>query len=124
MYYNTESLRQAKRKNSMVYLTLAQKKEVMKLVNDAGLILLEFYLAKANVPQYEYRDDKTALALGWTVRKVQDTRRKLESKDLFSQEVYGSGTRKAVITKVAERFTKGYNKQEVDAELIEDGSYE
>lgn len=106
----------------MVYLTLKQKKEVMKLVGDSGLVLLEFYLSKLNVPQYEYKDEKTAIALGWTVRKVLEYRLRLVKADLFKQESYGSGSRKAVITTVGERFMKGYTKQPVDPDLVDIGA--
>lgn len=108
----------------MVYLTLRQKREVMKLAGDSGLILMEFYLSKANVPGYEYTDEKTAVALGWTVRKVLDYRLKLDKADLFKQDSYGSGSRKAVITTVGERFMKGYDKQPVDPELVDIGAEE
>lgn len=121
LYYNTESLRQAKRKTTMMYLTLRQKREVMRLVGEIGLVLLEFYLSKVNVPQYEYVDEKTAIALGWTLSKVQRHRIALTKADLFKQETYGSGERKAVITTVGERFMKGYNKQPVDPELVDIG---
>jgi hypothetical protein len=118
MYYNTETIKQSRRKNTMVYLTLAQKREVVRLVNEAGLYLLDFYLSKSGVPRYEYTDEKTALAVGWTVKKVSDYRRKLINVDLFRQEVYGTGDQKAVITHLAERFRKDY-KGEVPPELVE-----
>jgi hypothetical protein len=113
MYYNTETLKQAKRKNSMVYLTQAQKKAVVAMTNEAGLYLLDFYIAKANVPQYEYNDAKTAAALGWTVKKTADNRRKLQDAELFSQQTFGSGDNKAVITTVAGRFVKGWKPKDV-----------
>lgn len=50
MYCITESIRQSRRKNTMVYLTLAQKREVVNLVNEAELYLLDFYLSKSGVP--------------------------------------------------------------------------
>jgi hypothetical protein len=104
----------------MTYLTLAQKKEVVALINEAGLYLLDFYISKVGVPQYEYTDEKTAKAIGWTVKKVADYRRKLEKVDLFRQDTYGSGESKAVITYVAERYMRGYNKQLIAPELVED----
>ena len=104
----------------MVYLTLAQKREVVELVNEAGLYLLDFYLSKSGVPQYEYTDDKTAKAIGWTTKKTADYRRKLEHNDLFRQETYGSGDKKAVVTYIAERFRKDYKGRfEVPEELVE-----
>ena len=104
----------------MVYLTQAQKKEVVKLTNEAGLYLLDYYLSKTGIPQFEYTDEKAALALGWTKRKVEEYRRKLEAVDLFSQETYGSGEKKAVVTYVAQRFRKDYKgRDNVDPSLIE-----
>ena len=119
MYYNTSTLKQSKRKNTMVYLTIAQKREVVRLVNEAGLYLLEFYLSKANVPQYEYTDEKTSKALGWSITKTADYRRRLEKVDLYKQDIYGTGEKKAIITTIAERFQKGYDKQYVDPELVD-----
>lgn len=120
MYCTTESIRQSRRKNTMVYLTLAQKREVVNLVNEAGLYLLDFYLSKSGVPQYEFTDEKTAKAVGWTVKKTADYRRKLEHADLFRQETYGSGEKKAIVTYIAERFRKDYKgKYEVPEELVE-----
>jgi hypothetical protein len=108
MYYTTEVIRQSRRKNTMTYLTLAQKREVVKLINEMALYLLDFYLSKSGVPQYEYTDERTANAIGWSVKKVGEYRRKLEVHDLFRQVSYGSGQHKAVITYVAERFRKDY----------------
>ena len=70
----------------MVYLTLAQKVEVMGLVNEVGLVLFEFYLSKIGVDQYQYTDEKTARSLNWTVRKVANTRRDLIKHDLYKEE--------------------------------------
>jgi hypothetical protein len=125
MYYTTEVIRQSRRKNTMTYLTLAQKREVVKLINEMALYLLDFYLSKAGVPQYEYTDEKTANAIGWSLKKVSEYRRKLEANDLFRQESYGSGEHKAVITYVAERFRKDYKgKFNVPPDLIENENVE
>lgn len=117
MYYNTETLKQSKRKNIMVYLTLEQKRIVVHLVNEAGLYLFDFYLSKANVPSYEYTDAKTAKAVGWTERKVAEYRRKLEAVDLFKQETYGTGENKAIITIVGNLFIKNKRKDRKDEEV-------
>jgi hypothetical protein len=120
MYYTTENLRTSRKKTTMAYLTLAQKREVVNLINEAGLYLLDFYISKGSVPQYEYTDARTALAIGWNLKKVADYRRKLESVDLFRQEVYGSGEHKAVVTYLADRFKKGYKgKTPIDPLLVE-----
>ena len=70
------------------YLTLAQKKEVVKDINEVGLFLLEFYLAKTGHEGYDYTDDRVAQALDWTVRKVSKYRVLLEKYEYFSKKRY------------------------------------
>ena len=92
MYFKAESL--VKR------LSLKDKKFVVSLINEVGLYLLEFYMSKSSVPQYEYSDAKTAQALGWTLGKTKDNRLKLEKVNLFKQDTYGTGEKKAVVTTI------------------------
>ena len=75
--FTTKADRQSSKKVTNMYLTLKQKKELIKTVGDSGLILMEYYLLKAGIPNFEFTDGKTASALGWKERKVQINRLKL-----------------------------------------------
>ena len=86
MYYTTRYLKTNKKKTIITYLTLEQKRQVMELTNEIGLVLLEFYLSKAGTPDYEYTDAKTAKALNWTIKKVGDNRRALQHANLYKTE--------------------------------------
>jgi len=101
MYYTTDSVKAPRKKDmNRNYLSLSDKKFVVSTLNEVGLYLLEFYMSKAGTPQYEYSDAKTAQALGWTIGKTKDNRLKLEKANLFKQDTYGTGEKKAVVTTI------------------------
>ena len=103
MYYTTESIKASRKKDmNRNYLTLDDKKYVIKVTNYECLFQLEFYMSKSGVKGYEYSDEKTAKSLDMTVRKVADNRRKLEKAGLYRTEIYGSGSNKAVITYIGD----------------------
>jgi len=58
----------------------------MKKTNESALVLFEFYLSKSGTPDYEYADERTAKAIEWTVRKVQDNRQMLQRANLYRTE--------------------------------------
>ncbi|NOQ31818.1 MAG: hypothetical protein GQ570_11910 [Helicobacteraceae bacterium] len=92
----------------MIYLTMEQKREVMSQCKETGLVLLEYYLSKAGTPNFEYTDEKSAIALGWDISKVSRVRRILEKEDLYKRELFSSksGNGSTVFT-IAERYIKG-----------------
>ena len=99
MYYTTECVK-APRKKDMTrnYLSLKEKLQVINLTNEVCLFLLEFYMSKSSIPKYRYSDDKTAIALNWSTRKVKDNRLKLEKANLYKTDIYGTGDKKAIVT--------------------------
>lgn len=78
-----------------MYLTLSDKKTLMAECGDASTILFEYYLSKAGMEEYEYTDEKVSRALGWSVRKVQENRKRLTKAGYFFQQhgKYNSGTK-------------------------------
>jgi len=86
-YYNTTTLEKNRRKTIMAYLTLQQKKDVVKDTNEVALYLLDYYYSKANTPNYDYLDERVAKALDWTTRKVGENRRKLEKAGYYKKVV-------------------------------------
>lgn len=62
----------------MHYLTEKEKKEVILECGDSALILIDYYISKGNIPNYEFNDSKTGYALGWKKEKVQRHRLLLE----------------------------------------------
>ena len=85
-------------------MTWTQKKEVMADINEAALVLLEFYYSKSNLPDYDYKDERVSKALDWTITKVRDNRIKLEKKEYFKKVVI----RGRVDTQT--RFTLGHER--------------
>ena len=84
--YITRCIKQkSKRRPTNMYLRLEEKKHLMKECGDAATILFEYYLSKAGMENYEYTDSKCAIALGWSTRKVQETRLKLTKAKYFLQ---------------------------------------
>lgn len=89
--YTIKADRQSSRKSTTMYLTLKDTKSLIKECGDAAVILMTYYYSKAGVPNFEYTDEKSAMALGWTVRKAQSIRLQL-TKAHWYYEVSGKYT--------------------------------
>lgn len=74
-----------KKKTISLYLTWAEKKNIIKELNSTALYLLEFYLSKIVWSSYIIDDKKTAAATGLSLRSVKDTRRQLIRHNLYYQ---------------------------------------
>lgn len=81
-----------------MYLLLEDKKNLMAECGDAATILFEYYLSRAGMEEYEYTDAKSAAALGWSVRKVEETRKKLTKAGYFFQQYGRYNTGAKIIT--------------------------
>lgn len=66
--------KQNRRKMTFNYLTINEIKEVSNICGDSAVVLLEYYLSRAGTPKFEYTDEKSAKALGWTKKKTQRNR--------------------------------------------------
>jgi len=86
-------VKRSKKKVTTMYLTQQEKRELIKECGDAALILFEFYLSKAGAPDYQYTDEKSGIALGWSTRKSKDVRLKLTKTGYFYEATarYGDG---------------------------------
>ena len=106
-----------------MYLTLDNKRELMSECGDAATILFEFYLSKAGIEEYEYADDKAARALGWSIRKVQETRKKLTRAGYFKQRTgrYSNGG-KIITTYLGKAMVEAYNQELEHYELVQEES--
>ena len=93
--YNTQAIRQSSpRGATYMYLRFNDKKELMSECGDAALILMEYYLSKGGAFGFEFTDEKSADVLGWSERKVGDSRRRLIKAYYFLQKSgrYSDGT--------------------------------
>lgn len=72
-----------KKKNSSMYLTMAEKKTFIKGKKLTALVLLEYYLSVIARDNYVIDDKKTADATGLSLRSVQINRLYLQRNNLF-----------------------------------------
>jgi len=73
------------RKSTTMYLKLTEKKELIQECGDAALILYEYWLLKAGIPDFQFTDYKSAKALGWSQSKATQIRLKLTKADYFHE---------------------------------------
>ena len=73
------------KKTTTMYLTMQEKREIIKEISVTALVLLEFYLSVVTRKSYIITDTKTAEATGLSLRTVQDTRRLLVKHNLFHE---------------------------------------
>jgi len=93
-----------------MYLRLQDKVEIMEnCKSDSAVILFEYYLSKAGIEEFEFTDDKAAHALKWSVRKVQEVRKRLIKAGYFLQKkgTYNDG-RKIVTTYLGRAKTEAF----------------
>lgn len=110
-----------------MYLRLQDKVEIMQECNSDAVILFEYYLSKAGIGEFEFTDVKTATALKWTERKVQEVRKKLTKAGYYLQKKgsYNDG-RKIVTTYLGKAKTaeflelEHYERIEIATELPDD----
>ena len=88
--YTTAQKQKRARRPSMTYMNSAQRKMLIKTTSDAGALLYSYYLEKAGVQNFEFTDEAAAETLGWSLRKVQNTRRELTKTDWFYQDSFSS----------------------------------
>lgn len=67
------------------YLTMDEKREVIRECGDSAVILYEFYVSKQNTKDYDFSDSKASRAIGWSREKVQRIRLKLEKYSYFKR---------------------------------------
>ena len=73
----------SKKNTSKMCLTMKEKQAIYKETNFVALFLLEYYLTVIARKNYIITDKKTAIATGLSLRRVEDNRRLLISKNLY-----------------------------------------
>lgn len=76
-----------RRKTVVNYLTQKQINELIKDANEIAYVLFVFYLGKSATPDYDFKDERVAKALQWSVRKVAENRRLLQKRGWFKKLV-------------------------------------
>jgi hypothetical protein len=81
------------------YLSIADIRDLSAEVNDAGVILMTYYFRKFKTPKFDFwNDDTSATALGWSKKKVQNTRQALVKANWIKRVKYTQSTTKAKTT--------------------------
>jgi hypothetical protein len=76
--YISDVLKQKRERKTKMYLTLNQKNQVIQTTNIESLYLLEFYMSKSNLKNYDiFNDSNVSKSLPFTTRKVKDLRQLL-----------------------------------------------
>jgi len=70
------------------YLTAKQEKEVITTLGYVCFVVLNHYLRKANMDDYNFSDTTVASTLGMPVRTVKNTRQKLSKVGWFIQRIF------------------------------------
>lgn len=83
MYYSVKPLKQNRTRTTKMYLEDKDRKEIISECGDAAYILMEYYVEKGGIPEFEYTDEKAAFNLGWSNRKVKDIRLKLQRAEYY-----------------------------------------
>ena len=81
------------------YVSNEERRRLIKEVNDAGLLLFEYYLTLAGVGSQDViSDERTAKHFGWTVTKAQKIRQNLGKHGWFDQKKYNYTDQRKGIT--------------------------
>lgn len=68
-----------------MYVSTAERKELIQEINGDAYILYEYYVSKAGIDNFEYSDKRSARTLGWKERKAKDIRLRLTKKHWYHQ---------------------------------------
>ncbi len=116
--YAVRNIKPKKRKNTMFYLGLKEKKEVILECGDSALVMYEFYISKGGMKDYMFSDKKTGMALGWNESKVKRIRLKLEKHRYIKTLTFKNPKGKFIVTylskeNVSETEQKSFKESEV-----------
>ena len=118
--YSIRSLKPKKRKTTMIYLSIKEKKEVILECGDSALIMYDFYISKGGARDYQFSDGKTATALGWDERKAQRIRLKLEKSKYIKTIPFRNGKKLHIVTYLGkENVTASTKENFVETQVIE-----
>ena len=100
---NAKGSMKNKRKQLMYYLTLQDKKEVIKETNTTALFLYDFWVSKLAHENYDFSDSKASTALDIPITSVRDLRLMLTKHHYFVQLSGKVGGQKATQTYLGKR---------------------
>ena len=92
-----------------MYLSEADIKELLTIGNESCVILFEYYLKKAGIANFEYTDTKAANSLGYSERKVRDTRLLLTKLGWFKQKIIKQKKEQAIFTYLGKKSVEEAN---------------
>lgn len=75
-----------------MYVSAAEKKEIIQTMGDSAYALYEYYVDNSYRENFEFTDEKAAESIGWTKYKAKRIRIKLNKNNWFYQERYKSGS--------------------------------
>ena len=117
--YSVRNIKPKKRRMSMYYLTIKEKKDVMVECGDASLIMYEFYISKGGAQDYQFSDNKTANTLGWDISKAKRIRLKLEKADYIFTRTYSDKKGKFIVTYLGKDNTQHAKQPDfIDNEIL------
>ncbi len=69
-----------------------ERREILTSMGDATLLLYQYYLRMAAIPDATMEDSDAARYFDWSIRKVADNRKKLEKNGYFKKKTYKETT--------------------------------
>lgn len=79
-------------------VTSKERKNILINLGDSSLLLYQFYLRMAAIPDASMEDVAAAEYLFWSIRKVRSIRKRLEKSGYFRKIIYKASSGKKTIT--------------------------
>ncbi len=112
LFYHTSVDQKRARKATLLYVSAAQRKSIIRDLGDACFIVFDYYMEKAGVKGFNYDDALVAKALGYTERKVQYIRQKLMRNGWVKQLTYKHSTgQKLIVTLLGKDVVSNHEKE-------------
>lgn len=97
IFRETRADKKPKQLHFSYYLSDTERREIIKELGDGCCILMDYYMRFAGAKDINYSDERVAEHLGYTVRKVQECRKKLQKAGWFYQIKYNHKTERPLI---------------------------
>ena len=75
-----------------------EREDILSNLGDSALLLYQFYLRMASIPDASMEDSDAAIYLLWNIRKVRRIRKQLENEGYFRKITYRANSGKKVCT--------------------------
>lgn len=90
--YTTVTIKPKRAKT--MYLSLSEKREIIKDLNETALVLYEYFIGSSKSPAFNPSDKAICYALGWKITKARDTRLLIQKNNYLKIEKYKNGNKK------------------------------